>query len=1244
MASLIRNADIAPDAAIASTKLAAWATNRSAGGFKLTNLANGTASTDAVNKGQLDAATSGAVTAISIASANGISGSSSGGATPILTLALGAITPSSVAASGSVTGSNLSGINTGDQIVPVNTIGTATQFFSAYNSATGTFTKTQPAFSDISGSVAAAQMPALTGDVTTSAGTVATTIADGAVTTVKMANIPGWSVLGKITNATGAPQAVTASTDGHVLRLSGLNLGFGTIATAGITDASVTLAKMANVVTASVFYRKTSGTGAPEVNTLATLKTDLSLTGTNSGDQTITLTGDVTSGAMTTGSFATTIAANAVTTTKILDSNITYAKIQNVSATNRLLGRSTAGAGIIEEITVGIGLSLSGGTLTTTDSGGTVTDFSAGDLSPLFTTTEATTTTTPALSFVLSTAPANTFFGNGTGSTATPTFMSASTARTSLGGTTVGQAFFTLTDPSVITFPRINANNSVSALDAATFRTAIGAGTGSGTVTSVGINPVNGISGSSSGGAAPVLTITLGAITPSSVAATGVVSGSNLSGTNTGDQSLTGDVTASGTGAMTATIAANAVTTAKILDDAVTLAKMANIATASFIGRNTAGTGDPEVLSVSTVSSMLNLSGLYQPLDGDLTSLASASNTHAIYYRSGTDTWNPVRIGTGLVFNGSLLSAKVAYDPTGAATLPSTATLDLSSTPDPFIDVTGTTNISAITLADGEIRTLRFTGAGLTLVKGSSLLTPGGVDLTTTANGFAVVSGAAGGVVTVSDYQNAAGYSVQTFDNIFMNAGANIRSTTGSSQFDIGKKQIGSGGSYWHFATDPALVQNDDFSNQALFNIDDLSGSYVYRFPDGGGTFATQAGAESLTNKKLGSLTSNGFVKTSGGDGTLSVDTATYLTSAAIGSTIQAFDSDLSSWAAITRASGFDTFTATPSSANLAALVTGETGSGALVFGTSPTLTTPVINGISTGTGVDTAATADALVLRDSIGDVYVSALYAAQDVIATHAVYCDVMLQGGDTTAATATPITLTYQSRGAQIVTGTSTNTTFNLPVASGLSNGWGWRFRNEQTGTGTVVIKTSGGNTLVTVAPGTEATVTVKNNGGGTGTASWSFTYNGLVQTTATKLTVTTSLTLSGTTGTTMTFPSTNATIARTDAANTFTGVQTMTSPALTTPAITGLATGSGVASAATASTLVARDASGDITGNRLIAGAQIRLKGYTVAGLPAGTQGDTAFATDLLAPGFLVAAVGGGTVVGPVFYNGTAWVAY
>lgn len=53
------------------------------------------------------------------------------------------------------------------------------------------------------------------------------------------------------------------------------------------------------------------------------------------------------------------------------------------------------------------------------------------------------------------------------------------------------------------------------------------------------------------------IAIGLGAITPSSVAASGTVTGSNLTGTNTGDQTitLTGDVTGSGTGSFTTTLA-----------------------------------------------------------------------------------------------------------------------------------------------------------------------------------------------------------------------------------------------------------------------------------------------------------------------------------------------------------------------------------------------------------------------------------------------------------------------------------------------------------------------------------------------------------------------------------------------------------------------------------------------------------------------------------------------------------------
>jgi hypothetical protein len=76
------------------------------------------------------------------------------------------------------------------------------------------------------------------------------------------------------------------------------------------------------------------------------------------------------------------------------------------------------------------------------------------------------------------------------------TGLTASTGRTSLGATTVGGNLFTLTDPSAVTFVRLNADNTVSALSASDFRTAIGAGTSSttGTVTSVDMSVPTGLS------------------------------------------------------------------------------------------------------------------------------------------------------------------------------------------------------------------------------------------------------------------------------------------------------------------------------------------------------------------------------------------------------------------------------------------------------------------------------------------------------------------------------------------------------------------------------------------------------------------------------------------------------------------------------------------------------------------------------------------------------------------------------
>jgi len=71
-------------------------------------------------------------------------------------------------------------------------------------------------------------------------------------------------------------------------------------------------------------------------------------TGTNTGDQTIVLSGAVTGTG--TGSFVTTLSSGIVGTTNIAGSAVTYSKIQDTTTTDVILGRSTAGAGTIEEI------------------------------------------------------------------------------------------------------------------------------------------------------------------------------------------------------------------------------------------------------------------------------------------------------------------------------------------------------------------------------------------------------------------------------------------------------------------------------------------------------------------------------------------------------------------------------------------------------------------------------------------------------------------------------------------------------------------------------------------------------------------------------------------------------------------------------------------------------------------------------------------------------------------------------
>lgn len=107
-----------------------------------------------------------------------------------------------------------------------------------------------------------------------------------------------------------------------------------------------------------------------------------------------------------------------------------------------------------------------------------------------------------------------------------------------------------------------------------------------------------------------------------------------------------------------------------------------------------------------------------------------------------------------------------------------------------------------------------------------------------------------------------------------------------------------------------------------------------------------------------------GIVAGGGQTYTFPAASGTLLAASDIGVSIQAYDADLTSWGGISRASGFDTFVATPSSANLRALLTDETGTGIAYF-VGGALGTPSSATLTNATGLPvsgiTASTSTAL-------------------------------------------------------------------------------------------------------------------------------------------------------------------------------------------------------------------------------------------------------------------------------------------
>jgi hypothetical protein len=189
---------------------------------------------------------------------------------------------------------------------------------------------------------------------------------------------------------TDAQQTVIGNTSGtntgdQTITLTGDVTGSGTGSFAATIAAdAVTNSKLANMATARFKARITAGSGDPEdlTGTQATTLLDTftsSLKGlapASGGGTTNFLRADGTwaapagGGGVSDGDKGDITVSSSGTVWTVDNDAVTYAKIQNVSNNNRLLGRATSGAGDVEEITIGSGLTLTGTTLSASGGGG----------------------------------------------------------------------------------------------------------------------------------------------------------------------------------------------------------------------------------------------------------------------------------------------------------------------------------------------------------------------------------------------------------------------------------------------------------------------------------------------------------------------------------------------------------------------------------------------------------------------------------------------------------------------------------------------------------------------------------------------------------------------------------------------------------------------------------------------------------------------------------------------------------
>jgi hypothetical protein len=262
-----------------------------------------------------------------------------------------------------------------------------------------------------------------------------------------------------------------------------------------------------------------------------------------------------------------------------------------------------------------------------------------------------------------------------------------------------------------------------------------------------------------------LVTPNIGAATATSVAASGTVTGSNLSGTNTGDQTitLTGDVTGSGTGSFATAIGASKVTNSMLAGSIDLTSKV----TGALPVAN-GGTGQTSKVAAFDSLSPMTTSGdiIYGGASGTGTRLAKGTDGNVLTLVSGVPAWSVAPIPTTDYILLTANATATGSTNTGVMYIPS-----LSATSNGVITVGGSSTLGTTFTAavDCELN--------MSVIVGNSAVS----NLTLTKNSSGLTAGAFTPSSAMANVTNPAGYDVNMSVNLKLVAGDVIRIQTQSA-------------------------------------------------------------------------------------------------------------------------------------------------------------------------------------------------------------------------------------------------------------------------------------------------------------------------------------------------------------------------------------------------------------------------------------------------------------------------------